>query len=94
MEGDAFAKLDLVDLAVFADLRHLGRQQRRHVPVLVEGEQRLEDVLADHADEICGSRHRVERRRLADGRDVDHAALVRFGRRIGRQRRECGGDLQ
>ena len=93
VELDALAQRDRVDQAVLRDRRHALGQHRRHVPVGVEGVQQLVDVLHDRADQIGGRRHRVERLRLADHREVGGAALGGRGEcRAGckRQRRRRG----
>ena len=90
VEFDAFAQRDRVDEAVLRNRRHALRQHRCHVPVGVEGVQRLVDVLHDRADQVGSRRHGVERLRLADHRQIGGAALRRRGeRRAGRKHYRC-----
>ena len=78
---DALAQRDGVDEPVLRDRRHALREHGRHVPVGVEGVQRLVDMLHDRAHQIGGRRHGVERLRLADHREVRRSALRRRGKR-------------
>ena len=75
MELDALAQLDGHGLAVSADRWQRLCQKRRHAPLLVECIERLEYVLGNDAYQVGGGRHRIERRRLTNGGDVDHAPL-------------------
>jgi hypothetical protein len=75
MELDAGAERDGVGHAVGGNLRHVGGEQRRDAPILVEGVERLVDVLGDDADKVGGGGHRVERRRFTDRGNVNNTAL-------------------
>lgn len=87
VELDAGPELDRIGFAVGADLRQAFGQKRRDVPALVKGVERFENVLRDDADEIGRRRHRIERRRLTDRRNVDDAALF-----LGKERRRQGDE--
>jgi hypothetical protein len=73
VELDARAQLDRVDLAALGNLGKRCRQKRRDFPILVEGEQRLKEVLSDDSNQVCRRNHRVKRRRLAYRCHVDDA---------------------
>ncbi|MDT4830860.1 hypothetical protein FQZ97_643400 [compost metagenome] len=92
VQHHALAQRDGVGLAVGRDLRHALGQHRHHVPLGVEGVQRLVHVLHDGSDQVGRGGHRVERLRLGHHRqrgEVARALRMRFmvGQR-GAQHRE------
>ena len=94
MELDAGTQLDRIGFSVRADFGQAFCQQWRRLPFLVEGVERFENMLRHDTHKIGSGYHRVERRRFADGRDIDNAALVQCQRNTGtedhgRSQKEC-----
>ncbi|MND38959.1 hypothetical protein D3C80_296690 [compost metagenome] len=92
MKLDALPELDRVGFAIRADLGQALGQKRRRLPALVEGVERLENMLRDDADQIGRRGHGVECRRLADRGDIDDAALLRGHHHTRRQQQRGGGE--
>ena len=87
VEPHALAERDRVHRAAVRDRRQALGEHRRHVPVRIEGVQKLVHLQHDGSDQIRGRRHRVERLGLADHRDIGSASARRRGqRRASRQR--------
>jgi hypothetical protein len=68
VQHHALAQGDGVGLAVGRDLGHALGQHRHHVPLGVEGVERLVHVLHDGSHQVGGGGHRVERLRLGHHR--------------------------
>ena len=86
VEADALAQTDRIDAAVAGYLGIGGGEKRPDAPAFAPGVERLEHVLADHADDIGRAVHRIEGRRLADRRNVGDAPAL--GLRQGRPDRQ------
>ncbi len=94
MELDAGTQFDRIGFSIRADFRQAFRQQWRRLPFLVERIERFEDMLRDDTHKIGSGYHRVERRWLANGRDIDDTTLVLSQRNAGtedhgRSQKEC-----
>ena len=93
VEDGVRAQRDGHHRAVLGDRRQRRGEHRHHLPLRIEGVERLEDVVGDDGRGVRGEDDRIERRRFAVEGDVDRRrSLARRAEQAGAGKRHGAGD--